>query len=197
MKKTILTIVVLAFITNVYSQVHYKSSEDNRSIYYEEILDFSEKSKQELLELTKKYLLINNYSILYEDDNDIYAIGKLETKYRSWFLFFFKTKLFNCVYDLKVSFKDEKLKYEARNFILLYKNYNVNTTSWLNNSNAFGPAVFSTTKIPTEVPKKPVDVHYRAKKTDKKHLLFQDLNRKMGLFEDGLSKTIQMNEDDW
>jgi len=197
LKKLITLAFIMVFPCILIAQIHYKINDSKTDIYYENIIDFSDKNKNELIELTKKYLIVNDFNIIYEDEHDIYAIGKFETKYRGWFLMFFNTNDFNCLYDLKLSFKDNKIRYYASNFILFNKSVKINTSSWYSNFSKYGSSAWSTTKIPTEVPRKPVGVHFRAGKTKNKHLLFQDIDKKMNVFEKKLVETILFKEKDW
>lgn len=197
MKKFCILIFATIFVNVSYAQVHYKSNDTKTEMYYENILNFKGKSKKDLHDLVMKYLAVNNYTIQYNDDNEIYATGKFETRYRGRFLVFMSTNEFNCLYDLKFNFKDEKIKYLATNYMLLSKNIKVNSYSWFSNPSSIGSSAWSTTKIPTEVPKKPVNVHYKAGKTSKFHLLFQDLDAKMSLFEIGLIKMLESTNDNW
>ena len=193
MKKIVFLILGLIIAFSAKSQVHYKNNEEKTEIYYENIIEFKDKTKKELHELIKKYLIVNNFTILYEDDNDIYTTGKMETKYRSGF----KTRPFNCLYDLKISFKDKKVKYLGTNYILIYKNVRLNSYSWFTNPSSLGSSAWSTTKIPTEIPKKPVNLHYIAGKTGERHMLFQDLDKKMSNFDRDLMKIVNEKEGNW
>jgi len=197
MKQIILLFSVIMLASFAKSQVHYKSNEEHTEMYYENILQFDERSIIELHELTKKFLKINDYNIRYEDDNEIYATGIFETKYRGWFLFFYNTREFNCLYDLKISLKDNKIKYDATNFVLIDKYIALSSSSWYSNPTAIGTLGWSTTFIPTEVPKKAVNIHFKAGKTGKSHLLFQDLDCKITIFEQGLTDMIQAKENEW
>jgi hypothetical protein len=197
MKNVILLFFVIMLATLAKSQVHYKSNENHTEMYYENILSFDGKPINELHELTKKFFMVNGYNIRYEDENEIYATGNFETKYRGWFLFFFNTKEFNCLFDLKISLKDNKIKYDATNFVLIYKYYTISSSSWYSNPTTIGNLGWSTTQIPTEVPKKAVNIHFKAGKTGKHHVLFQDLDCKMTIFEQGLIDMIQAKEDEW
>ncbi len=196
MKIILLLIPLLVFSNLAKSQVHYKSNESKTEMFYENVIDFKGKTKKELYELIKKHLIINDFPIRYEDDNDtysdIYSTGKLETKYRGHAGFFFSTTDFNCVYDLQISVKEEKIKYKATNFILLYKSVRVNSYGWFSS-----PSAWSTTSIPTEIPKKPVNEHFKAGKTHKKYLLFQDLDNKMTIFEQGLIDAVYFKKSNW
>ncbi|MBI2258113.1 MAG: hypothetical protein HYU67_04340 [Flavobacteriia bacterium] len=81
--------------------------------------------------------------------------------------------------------------------MLLYKHVSINTYSWFSNQSPFGSSAWSTTNIPTEIPKKPVNIHFRAGKTKKRYLLFQDLDKNMKVFENGIINTIKAKEDNW
>lgn len=195
MKTLLFSLISLLMTLSLFAQegITYKSNDAKTEMYYDEILEFEGLDKNTLLEEVKKTLLIKKFTIHFEDEDEIYATGNFETLYRGWFLFMFNTKKFDCVYDLKVSFKDEKIRYEARDFILLYKNYSVRTTNWLSGSGAG----FSTTKIPADIPKKPVNSHFKAKKTSKKHLLFQSIDANMNEFHNSLIGAVTSEKEDW
>lgn len=106
-------------------------------------------------------------------------------------------KEFTCLYDLKISFKDKKVKYLGTNYVLISKSVKINTSTWFSNPSSLGSSAWSTTKIPTEIPTKPVNVHYQAGKTGEKHILFQDLDKNMSIFDQDLTKMISAKEGNW
>lgn len=194
-------LIIIGLSSHIIGQPKYSYDPVNKSVYYETIMPFENRDKQQLLKEIEKYLLINDMKIRYMDQDEIYAVGRFETVYRSHFFFLFhNTKEYNMVYDLKFSVKDNKLKYYANNFFLLPQSLNISTKSWFssnlseNGSSGLG-SMWSTTKIPLNIPKKAIEVHYRGGKTNEKHKLFQSMDSEMTLFEDKLKKVVTGNKD--
>ena len=176
--------------------VIYQHNEKN-GVFYERVIACPGKSKTELHQKVSKYFAINGAKLRYSDDNEIYATGKFETKFRFIFLIFFNTKEFDCVYDIEIKIKENKIKYTFTNFVLVYKHYNITTNSWYGNKSDIGSFGWSTTKIPTEIPTRKVDHLYDRGLTKKKRLLFPSMDKNINEFVNGLKNTITENEDDW
>ncbi|WP_179006423.1 hypothetical protein [Winogradskyella forsetii] len=84
--------------------------DENESVYFEEILEFEGMSSKELHKRLVKTLKISDYSLLYQDENEIYAVGKFEVRLRKHALIFYKTDEYNCLYDLKIQYKRRENK---------------------------------------------------------------------------------------
>lgn len=63
MKKNLFIIFALTFVYSAKSQIQYKSNADKAEIYYENIIEFKDKTKKELHDLVKKYLAVNKFTI--------------------------------------------------------------------------------------------------------------------------------------
>jgi hypothetical protein len=163
----------------------------NERIFYENVLEFNEKPLSELKKVIGKLLAINRVDVSFQDDKEIYATGKFSTRVKSWvFPVFFNNKDYTAVYDIQLSFKDNKIRYRATNFYLIPKHYSVSVTNW------FGGGIFSTAKIPTDVPKRQVEVHLKRKiKPSRK--LFPSLELNMKKFEESLIEAINAKEESW
>ncbi|SIS86163.1 hypothetical protein SAMN05421766_104450 [Zobellia uliginosa] len=196
MKKHILSTFFLAIVINLSAQETVYQVDNNNHIFFEEVIEFPNRSKKELSDEITKYLKVNDFTIQYQDENEIYATGKFDARYRGHFLIFFNTKEFNCVYDLKINLKDNKIRFQGTNYILLYKDVRINSYSWFGNGSAIGSSAWSTTKIPTDVPKKTVEQFY-PRKTKTRNLLFPGLNRNMTELKTGIVSTVEESEDNW
>lgn len=197
--KKLLNLLLLLFISNFTfsQQYNLKFNEVEKKIYYENVLDFDGKSVSNLKEKVKKFLALERAVIRYEDENEIIATGVFDVIYRSHFLFIFKTHKYNLLSDIKISFKENKIKYNITNFYLIPKNIKLNTMSWYSKPTNYGMAGWSTTKIPTDIPKKPLEVHYHKTKLKPKYKIFPDVDGDMANFERKLIQTINENEDNW
>jgi hypothetical protein len=200
LKKLYLLVLVFGSWNTCSSQTRYAFDQANNSVYYEAVIPFENRGKADLMKEVEKFLKINDMTIRYIDEDEIYAVGTFATKYRPYFLFIYNTKEYNMIYDLKFSFKDGKFKYYANNFFLLPKTLNIKSKGWFTNNNVGGMnlgTMWSTTKIPTEIPKKAVEVHYNAGKTKEKYKLFQDMDAKIFAFEGKLKKVVSGDSKDW
>ena len=200
MKSTLIFIsLIFINILNSFSQVYieYQYDEKDDLIYFEKTLEFEGKSIDELKKGVKKYLAIERFSVSYEDEDEIHAMGTLqELKLRKIFLIFFNTDLYNGVYDLKILFKENKIKVFASNFYLIPKQIKLTSYSWMGAPSQYGSGSMTTSKIPSEVPKYHVEIHYPRKSTPR-HLLFPMLNERMSSNFSLLSETIIDKQEDW
>lgn len=163
-------------------------------VFYEQIIDCPGKSKTELHQQISKYFAVNSVKLRYSDDNEIYATGKFKTKFKFIFLIFYHTKIFDCVYDIKINIKENKIRYRFTNFVLVYTHFNITTNSWYGYYGSFG---WSTTMIPAEIPTRKVNDLYKQGLTQKRRLLFPSMNKNINVFVDVFKNVINENEDDW
>lgn len=176
----------------------YQYNIDKEKIVFEEVFDFRDKDSSELKQETERFLAKVGYNKTYEDESNLYAMGELsDVKSRFYFLFFFNTSYENCVYDLRFSFKEEKVKVIVINFYLIPENIQIRSRSWWSNPNEFGiGSSMSTTKIPTDVPKTELERYY-PRYTDPDYYIFQSLRKKVTSVLNKFENTVRENEDDW
>ena len=201
MKKLLILLsllIVYNFSTAQYSKYGYtfQYNESENKIFYEEILNFENKSGDELMEKVKKFLALYGAIIRWEDENEIYATGKVETRLKKKFLIFFNHTEYYALYDIKISIKENKIRYNTTNFYLVPKSININSMSWFGSQTKYGSAAWSTTKIPTDVPKRPIEIHLK-RKIKPKNKLFPDIEADMNDFVKKLTATIKEKEDNW
>lgn len=197
MKKLLLILTFLAISISFYGQNSKYKISDDKSVYFEEILNFKGTSKLELHNRILKALRISNYTLIYEDDNEIYAVGKFEVQIRKHALVFFKTDEKNCLYDLKINIKEGKIRFRGTNFYLIPQSIKINSFG-LNSNNSSGiNGSWSTTKIPLDIPKISVDNYYRKNLNKDKNLLFNDIEENISDFQDTLKNILNEDEDDW
>lgn len=180
-------------LTSSFSQKYNFLVKENE-VYYEKKYIFKDESKEELNTKVIKFLAINNFPVRFADSTEIYATGNFKTKYRGWFLFFFNTTLYDCIYDLKFVVNDGEIKCISNNFVLVFQFLKITSHSFFSsNQNAnnlgFGMSK-STTKIPTSIPRKYLNRYYQRGKTQRKHKLFVDVNNKMLHLENNFIITL-------
>ncbi|WP_055445195.1 DUF4468 domain-containing protein [Lacinutrix himadriensis] len=189
---------MLFVIPNLSAQDNNYKIDENESVYFEEILDFKGISRAELHKRLIKVLKISDYSLLYFDENEIYAVGKFEVRLRKHALVFFKTDEYNCLYDLKINIKDGKIKFKATNFFLIPLQIKISSFGLGGHNYSSGMSSFwSTTKIPLDVPKISLDQYHRKKMNKDKNLLFDDVEINISSFQETIIKILNEDEDDW
>lgn len=196
MKNILLIILTFSFLPSISAQDLKYKLDKNNSVYFEEILDFKGMSKTELHKKLTKVIRISNYTSIYQDDNEIYAVGKFEVRIRKHALVFFKTDEYNCLYDLKINIKDEKIRFRATNLVLIPLSIKINSFGLNNNSSGLSGS-WSTTKIPLDIPKISIDKYYRKKLNKDKNLLFNDIENNISSFQESIIKILNEDEDDW
>jgi|GEM_PF-4953198 len=173
--------------------------DDKRGFYYQDILDIKGKNREEILEGVMKYFSIKQKILnpfFYAKNDEYITTGSFKVKYRGFFLFFFNTTSYTASFTFSIKIKDEKLKYEITDIVLVPENINVKSYSWFNTNNYGWGSGFTNTKIPTEIPKKKLEVYKN--KTQNRHLLFADINTNTSKIINELTQTILEEEDyDW
>jgi len=114
-KSTFILLFIILSAKSICGQVTYQYDKSENLIYYENIIEFSEKDKTELMEKFEKFCQVNKMPIIYKDENEIYTIGEKELAYKSHFLIFYNNKTKDVIYDLQLSFKGNKVKYKDKN----------------------------------------------------------------------------------
>jgi Domain of unknown function (DUF4468) with TBP-like fold len=198
MKNFLLTILISFVFLNLSAQDEKYKLDENNSVYFEEILDFEGMSSEELHKRLIKTLKISDYSLLYQDENEIYAVGKFEVRLRKHALIFFKTDEYNCLYDLKINIKEGKIKFKATNFFLVPLHIKISTFGLGSHNSSSGlTGIWSTTKIPLDIPKISLDQYYKKKLNKDKNLLFDDVENNIDAFKERIKKILNEDEDDW
>lgn len=173
--------------------------DDEQNFYYQDIIDLKGKNRDKILEGVMKYFSIKqkiSNPFFYSNNDEYFTTGSFKVKYRGFFLMFFNTTTYTASFTFSIKIKDEKLKYEITNIILVPENINVKSYSWFNTNNYGWGSGFTNTKIPTEIPKKKLEVYKN--KTQKRHLLFADINTNTSKIITELTETILEKEDsDW
>lgn len=196
-KSTFILLFTVLSAKFIYSQTTYQYDQNENLIYYENVIQFSDKDKTELIEKFEKFCQVNKMPIIYKDENELYTIGEKELAYKSHFLIFYNNKTKDVIYDLKLSFKDNKVKYKAYNFYIVPKKvniYSIGSAGAIGNSSFIGSSV---TRIPREIPKEPLENLYKSGKNHKRFKIFQDLNKQMGDFGNNLKSFIYKEDDNW
>jgi hypothetical protein len=174
--------------------VVHKYDSVNKKIFYENILDFPGIAKDEINKKVAKFLRVNDYPVRYSDESEIYATGVLQLNYRTKALVFYNDHDDWYVYDIIISMKENKMRYRCINFYTIPGDIKIKTQSWFTERSGFG-AGWSTTKIPTTTPKRPLeDFRNRNAKSD---LLFTNIDSMIMNFQKSLIETIKRDEDDW
>jgi hypothetical protein len=176
---------LLAFLTificfESNSQLNYKTNQDGTDFWYENILNFQNSDNLNLKNKTVSFLKKNGLPINFEDENSIQTTIRFKTRYRGFLLFLYNNTDFSCVFDVKIEFKDNKLKYFASDFVLAYLTESYATLNWNDRITA--------KTLPTLVKTKSVLEHFIAGKTEPKHLLFQNIDQYMVKFEKDLEE---------
>jgi len=179
--KNISLLILLALITShLLAQCQYDPIKDR--VYCENILEFNEEPKNQLKEKIKEALAAENYVIRYETDDDIYASGMFPI------IFHRRTKTYRCIYDIRISIKDHRIRYHNTNYYIIPLHIKLRSyDSWW----GFG----STTKIPTEVNKTDVNLYWDKREGLYKKL-FERIYAAMGDFENDLMNVI-LDDKDW
>jgi hypothetical protein len=192
MKSLILIILLVPLSVSINAQTPERKYDSIiNKIFYENIIDLSGFSREIINKRVEKFLLVNDYPIRYIDDNEIYATGIFQLNYRTKALVFHNDHDDWYVYDIVISTKENKIRYRCVNFYTIPSNVKIKTQSWFIERNGFG-AGWSTTKIPTTTPKKPLE-DFRSTNTK----LFANIDSMIVSFQNSLVKTIRDNEDDW
>ena len=97
---------------------------------------------------------------------------------------------------MKIDIKDNKIRVRCSNIYMNHKHIRLNSYSWWSNPKGATTGGFSTTKIPTDVPKKRIEVHY-PRKIKEKYCIFPSLNEKMNKVFDTLNNSILEDDDNW
>lgn len=196
-KSTFILLFILLSTKYISAQTTYQYDKNENLIYYENIIHISEKDKTELIEKIEKYCQVNKMPVIYKDENELYTIGEKELAYKSHFLIFYNNKTKDVIYDLKFSFKDNKLKYKAYNFFIVPKKvniYSIGSAGAIGNGGFIGSSV---TRIPREIPKEALEKLYKVGKNHKKFKIFQDLDKQMEAFENTLKEFIEKEDVNW
>ncbi|MBK5213116.1 MAG: hypothetical protein JJE55_05590 [Flavobacteriaceae bacterium] len=196
-KSTFILLFIILSAKSIYAQTTYQYDKNENLIYYENIIQFSEKDKTELIEKFEKFCQVNKMPIIYKDENEMYTIGEKELAYKSHFLIFYNNKTKDVIYDLQLSFKDNKVKYKAYNFYIVPKKiniYSIGSAGAIGNGGFIGSSV---TRIPREIPKEPLENLYRIGKNHKRFKIFQDLDKQMEDFESTLKIFMETEDDNW
>lgn len=199
-KSLVYITLILTSFSNCFSQekYNYKFDAEKDLIFYEEIIEFNNKSVAELKKSAIKFFAIEKKEVSYDDENEIYAMGIIEKLMIKKFLLAFRnTDVYRCVYDIKISIKENKIKFYASNFLLIPENINIKSYSLFGGPSRFGlSGAMSTSKIPTDIPKHKIEKHYPDKLNDK-HLLFPMLNNEITKTISNLKNILTDEEEKW
>ena len=196
-KSTFVLLLIIFFTKSANAQNTYQYDKSENLIYYENVIDFSEISKTVLIEKFEKFCQVNKMPIIFKDNNEVYTIGEKELAYKSHFLIFYNNKTKDVIYDLKLSFKDNKLKFKAYNFYIVPKKINIYS---MGSAGAIGSGAFigsSVTRIPREIPKEALERLYKSGKNHKRFKIFQDLDKQMQDFANNLKIFIETEDNKW
>lgn len=199
MKKIILFLFLSTLNFNVYCQLAELPFGDNQKIKYEGIVEVKKKSKSELYNDAKEYILMNytnkGYPTLIDETNErIYVKGTFKVPFRKWYFpFIFKTTIYDEIYTLKLYFKEGRFRYEITE-INIQRKTNARATGYY-----WGSGVTTTTLKQSEVITNELEKYYIPRYRKKKYKLFQSsdnsINKEISKLTYFLRKENKMN--DW
>lgn len=170
--------------------------DEQKKYYYEDTLKISGKHKDEILDGIMKYFSVKQKTpnpFFYSNNNEYITTGGFNVKYRGIFLIFFNTTDYIANFTFSLKIKDEKLTYRISDIVLIPENISVKSYSYFGtNKYGFGSG-FTNTKIPTSVPQKKLEVYKN--RTEKRHKLFQSLDKNTEIIINELVQTINEKQD--
>ncbi len=193
MRSEILVIIFLATSIVVSGQAPQRNYDSLQAkIVYSSIIEFPGISKQVIAKRVEKFMAVSDYPVRYMDEDELYATGLLQLDYRKNFLIFHNDHDDWYVYDIVISVKENKLRFRCLNFYSIPSHIKIKSQSWFTERNGFG-AGWSTTKIPTTTPKRPLEDFSE----EKDAMLFNYIDSVMLKFQDTLVRVVSGVGEDW
>lgn len=196
--KYVISLIILVLTLPSYSQIELPFNDDGKITYLGVLEDVNKTSEQLYLD-TKEYILLNyeskGYPVLVDEKNKrIYVKGTFKVHFRKWYFpFFFRTKIYDEIYTLKIYFKDNRVKYEITDLFIQRKtNARISGYYW-------GYGVSTASIKESEVIKYDLEKLYIKRYRRKFYKLFQHTDKGIKSEIEALTKIlIEENKmDDW
>jgi len=200
MKKT-LFIATLFFIIGISSKAQKAELpfNEDKKFCYQGVVEIPNKNREQLYKEAKEYVLLNyknkDFPVLIEEENErIYVKGTFKVRFRKYYFpIFFKTKIYDEVYTMKIYFKDNKIRYEISD-IFLQRKINAKATGYY-----WGYGISTTSIKESEIIKYDLEKFYIKRYRGQFYRLFQDSDKDIKNEIDKLSNYLKKdnNMNNW